>query len=199
MNKIIIASNNAHKIDEIKNALSFSDCDFVSMKEAGFSEEVEENASTFEGNARLKAQAVYDALGCAVIADDSGLVVDALDGAPGVYSARFAGIHGDDARNNEKLLSELSNVPSEKRTARFKCALVFIDNQGKEISVEGTVEGFIAFEQQGEGGFGYDPLFMPIAYNGEKSFAELSQTEKTEISHRGNALKNLREALIERK
>ena len=129
------------------------------------------------------------------MADDSGLVVDALDGAPGVHSSRYAGTHGDDEANNAKLLEELAGVPDERRTARFVSVLVFIDEDGSETVARGTVEGRIGHELHGEGGFGYDPLFLPDEFGGEKTMAEVPMSEKNRISHRGNALRELRRKL----
>ncbi len=131
----------------------------------------------------------------AVLADDSGLEVDALDGAPGVWSARYAGEGADDAANNAKLLAALDGMPDEERTARFVCTLVFIDEGGNRVDAQGTVEGRIGHAQRGAEGFGYDPFFLPDAYGGEKTFAEVPQQEKSKISHRGRALAELRSKL----
>lgn len=198
MKHIIIASNNAHKIEEICAAINFDGWGFVSLAQAHIDSEPEETATSFEGNAEIKARAVHELTGNAVLADDSGLEVDALDGAPGVLSARFAGVHGDDAANNKKLLECLSEVEPIKRTARFVCALVFIDEDGSISAVRGTVEGRIGLEERGNEGFGYDPLFFPVDLDGKRSFAEMTQEEKTAISHRGRALKKLRELLQEK-
>ncbi len=195
MKQVVIASNNAHKIDEIKNALAIADWEYISLSEAGFQGDIVEDADSFVGNAAIKAHAVHEALSCAVLADDSGLAVDALNGAPGVYSARYAGEHGNDAANNEKLLQELDAVAGPDRSARFVCALVFVDEDGSETSVTGSVEGYIGHYARGEEGFGYDPLFLPEAYEGKKSFAELTQEEKSAISHRGSALAKLKEKI----
>lgn len=192
MKKIVIASNNQHKVLEIKNALDFEGWEFTTLKEAGIQSEPEEDADTFEGNARIKARAAHAATGCAALADDSGLVVDALSGAPGVFSARYAGEHGCDADNNAKVLAELEGVPDKDRTARFVCALVFIDENGEETVAQGTIEGAIGHGLQGSEGFGYDPMFFPAKYGGERTLAEVSQEEKNHISHRGNALRELK-------
>jgi len=193
---IVIASNNAHKADEIRTALDFEGWEFKTLKELGIVSDPEENANTFEGNARIKARAAFEASGgLAALADDSGLIVDALGGAPGVFSSRYAGEHGNDADNNAKLLSELAGVPQEQRSARFMCCLVFIDEDGSETVATGTVEGSIGYEAIGEQGFGYDPLFYPDAMEGTKTFAELTQGEKSELSHRGNALRALKDKL----
>lgn len=193
---VIISSNNAHKAQEIANALSFPGWEFKTLREAGVASDPAEDADTFEGNARIKAHAAHQASGgAAVLADDSGLEVDALDGAPGVFSARYAGEHGNDADNNAKLLAELVGVPDEERTARFVCSLVFVDEDGTEVTARGAVEGRIGHELRGDEGFGYDPLFLPDAFGGEKTMAEVTQEEKAAVSHRGNALRALREKL----
>ena len=201
MTQVIIATNNAHKADEIAHALAFPGWEFATLAQAGIESDPAEDADSFEGNARIKARAAQEAaqkaLGrsVAVLADDSGLEVDALGGAPGVFSSRYAGEHGDDAANNAKLLAELGDRAPEERTARFVCTLVFLDEQGAETVVRGTVEGRIGFEERGSEGFGYDPLFLPDAFSGELTLAEVSQDRKNGISHRGNALKALRERL----
>lgn len=192
---IIIATNNAHKVEEIETALSFKGWEFKTLKEAGIVSNPEETGTTFVENARIKAKAAHDLSGKATLADDSGLIVDALDGAPGVYSSRYSGVEGDDAANNAKLLRELADTPKENRSARFACSLVFIDEDGSETVAEGFVEGSIGFEECGDGGFGYDPLFFPDLYEGTKTMAELTQDEKNKISHRGNALRNLKKLL----
>lgn len=192
---VVIATNNAHKVEEIKTALSFKGWEFKTLKEAGIVSNPEETGTTFVENARIKARSAHELSGLATLADDSGLIVDALDGAPGVYSSRYSGKEGDDAANNAKLLHELAQVPTEKRTARFACSLVFIDEDGSETVAEGFIEGSIGFEERGKEGFGYDPLFYPDEFNGEKSLAEVSQAEKNSISHRGNALRNLKKLL----
>ena len=197
MKRVIIASNNAHKVDEIEHALDFPGWEFLTLRQAGIDSNPEEDGGTFEANARIKAQAARVAAGgaCAVLADDSGLEVDALDGAPGVYSSRYAGTDGDDEANNAKLFRELADVPDEHRTARFVCTLVFIDEDGRETVARGTVEGHIGHELRGENGFGYDPLFLPDEFGGAMTFAEVPQAEKSAISHRGNALRLLRAML----
>jgi XTP/dITP diphosphohydrolase len=189
---VVIASNNAHKVAEIESALDFEGWEFHTLREAGVDSDPEEDADSFEGNARIKAQAAHAITGGAVLADDSGLEVDALNGAPGVLSARYAGAHGDDAANNDKLLRELAGVPDEKRTARFVCALVFIDEDGTETTARGTIEGRIGHEPKGENGFGYDPLFIPDVFGGAVTLAQVPGSEKNAVSHRGNALRALR-------
>ena len=195
---VVIASNNAHKADEIRTALDFEGWEFKTLAELGIISEPEEDADNFEGNARIKARAAHEASGgMAALADDSGLVVDALDGAPGVYSSRYAGEHGNDGDNNAKLLHELADVPPEDRTARFMCCLVFIDEDGTETVAQGTVEGHIGYEARGENGFGYDPLFLPVELDGETTFAQVTQEQKSRLSHRGNALRALKAKLAD--
>ena len=189
--KLILASANQHKLKEIQAILSDFDFELITMSDAGFGdEEIEENGSTFEENSMIKAKAVFDKLKIASLADDSGLEVDYLGGAPGVYSARFAGEPKSDAKNNEKLLNELKHVAREDRTARFVTVLTLIFENGDSLVARGTVEGVIGFEEKGANGFGYDPLFFVPEIG--KTFAELTESEKNSNSHRGNALKILR-------
>lgn len=190
---VILATNNAHKVSEISNALDFPGWEFKTLREMGIESDPDEDADTFLGNARIKALAAHRASGgLAALADDSGLVVDALDGAPGVYSSRFAGEDATDEDNNNKLLADLEGVPDEERTARFVCTLYFIDEDEREVVAQGKVEGRIGHEPQGEGGFGYDPLFWPDVFGGECTLAEVPQERKNEVSHRGNALRTMR-------
>lgn len=201
MKTVVIATNNAHKVSEIRTALNFPGWEFETLSEAGLASDPAEDADSFEDNARIKAEAARAAAaaaGCgpvAVLADDSGLEVDALDGAPGVYSSRYAGADGDDAANNAKLLAELAAVPDEERTARFVCTLVFMDEDGTETVARGTIEGAIGREARGSEGFGYDPLFIPDAFGGALTLAEVPQARKNAVSHRGNALRALRDSL----
>lgn len=181
---IVVASGNRHKIEEIKAI--FKGVKLVSMSEAGFTGEIEENGKTFKENAYIKAKAVYDAVKLPVLADDSGLCVDALDGAPGVYSARFSG--GTSADNRALLLQRLEGIPN--RRARFTCAVCYISEDGKAIFGEGCTEGRILFEEIGEKGFGYDSLFYSADL--EKSFGEATEAEKNSVSHRYRALCDLR-------
>ena len=198
MKTVLIASNNAHKAQEIAEALDFPGWEFKTLKQAGVQSDPEEDAETFLGNARIKAHAAQAASGgMAVLADDSGLEVDALDGAPGVHSARYAGEPCDDDANNAKLLDALSDVAEDKRTGRFVCHLVYIDEQGREVDARGTVEGRIGFAPKGGNGFGYDPLFFPEVFNFERSLGQAKPEEKNAVSHRGNALRELREKLSE--
>ena len=193
--EIIIASQNKGKLKEFDRMLSPLGFSVISAKEAGFTEEVEETGKTFAENAEIKARAVFNACHRAAVADDSGLEVDALNGAPGVYTARYAGEHAADDDNIKKLLSELEEIPQEKRTARFVSAICCILENGEALFAVGTCEGIIGFEKRGENGFGYDPVFMV----GEKSFAELDSGEKDSISHRGRALRELLSLLEEKK
>ena len=194
--KLLLATNNAHKAREIREILQDSFSEIVTMRDAGIELEVIEDGQTFRENAIKKAVEtlahVSDRFD-AVLADDSGLCVDALDGAPGVYSARFSGEGHNDAANNAKLIALLSDVPDERRTARF-CCCVALARVGREpIAVQGEVEGTILHESRGENGFGYDPYFYYAPF--QKSFAELSADEKNSVSHRKRALMLLREAL----
>ena len=182
---LVLASNNAHKIRELSELLD-DRFRMISMREAGFAEEIEENGQTFEENAVLKARAVAKATGLCALADDSGLSVDALDGAPGVLSARFAGAHGDDRANNALLIEKMADVPAEDRTAQFVCAMALALPNGDIRTVEGTCPGVITFSPRGEGGFGYDPYFE---YLSGETFAEMPAEEKNRVSHRANAMR----------
>ena len=198
MKTVLIASNNAHKAVEIAEALDFLGWEFKTLKQAGVQSDPEENGETFLDNARIKAYAAQQASGgMAVLADDSGLEVDALGGAPGVHSARYAGEPCDDAANNAKLLDALANVSDKRRTGRFVCHLVYLDEQGRETDARGTVEGRIAHEAHVQHGFGYDPLFLPEVFGFERSLGQALPEEKNAVSHRGNALRELRKKLSE--
>ncbi|MBU3160963.1 XTP/dITP diphosphatase [Clostridium frigoris] len=191
MKKIIIASNNNHKIKEIKEILSEFDFEILSLKEANINIDVDETGSTFRENAYIKASEIFKiADGNMVLADDSGLAVESLNGAPGVFSARFAGVHGDTLANNEKLLYLLDVASEEERKAKFVCAMVLIVNEDKIINVQGEVDGVITSEFRGDEGFGYDPLFYVKEY--KKTFAQMNAEEKNAISHRGRALNKLK-------
>ncbi len=193
--RVIIATNNAHKVTEIRDTFAGLGWECLSLREAGIDSDPEETGETFVENARIKARAAHELSGCAVLADDSGLIVDALDGAPGVYSSRYAGEDGNDAANNALLLKNLEGVSEKDRTAHFSCVLVFIDEDGTETVAEGRVDGLIGFEEQGSEGFGYDPLFLPDDFDNEKTFAELGLAEKQKVSHRARALASLLEQL----
>lgn len=190
--KFIIATHNQKKLAEMQRILSPLGVDVLTAEMAGFTlTDVEETGTTFRENALLKARSGCEETGWPCIADDSGLCVDALDGAPGVYSARFSGVHGNDEANLEKLLFELKDVPAEKRTAHFACAVCVSFPDGRTLEILGKCEGSIGFEKKGSDGFSYDPVFMV----GDRSFAELSAEEKDAVSHRGNALRKLAQEL----
>lgn len=199
MRRLIIASNNKKKIKELKSIVEQLGWDVKSLADENIDIEVEEDGLTFEENAEKKAREIYEFLlnrgenNFAVLADDSGLEVDYLNGAPGVYSARYAGEHGNDSKNNEKLLHELRNAKGEERKGRFVCAIALVNIDGKTNVVRGVAEGIILEELSGEGGFGYDPLFYYEP--AKKTFAELDANEKNKISHRANAIKKIEEYL----
>ncbi len=196
MNRVlaVIATGNRHKLEEISAMLSDFDIEVCSMKDMGLEGlEIEETGSTFEENAIIKASTVAERTGKMAIADDSGLEVDALDGEPGIYSARYAGPDATDAANNAKLLDELKDVPLENRQARFVCALAAVFPDGRKIVVRGIVEGYIDFEEKGSHGFGYDPLFLIPAY--QQTFGELGPVIKNSMSHRGRAIELMKEEM----
>lgn len=190
--KFFIATKNAHKVIEFKRILEPMGIEVLCESDLGFSlEDVEEDGTTFEENALIKANAACRQTGYVSLADDSGLCVDALGGAPGIFSARYCGEHGNDAENNKKLLAELADVPSEARTARFVSAVACVFPDGRSFTVTGKCEGKIDFEERGENGFGYDPLFI-----GEIGpFGLATAEQKDSVSHRGQALRLLREEL----
>ena len=190
MEKLIVASNNKNKLREFEAILG-GRYEIVPMQDAGIDADIEENGTTFEENALIKAQYVMDVSGCAAIADDSGLEVDALDGAPGVYSARYCGRHGDDEANNDLLLKNLRDVPAP-RTGRYVAAIALVRPGKAPIVRRGVCEGEILFERRGTGGFGYDPLFLCEA--GE-TFAQISMEKKNAISHRKRGIAAVLEAL----
>lgn len=187
--KMIAATNNSHKLNEIKAILKDKGIEVISLADAGLDIEIEENGETFMENALIKAREVFRLTGEAAIADDSGLEVDALNGRPGVKSARYSGQTGvdKDSKNNEKLKEALKDIPVDMRGARFCSAIAAIFPDGKEITAEGYVYGKIGSKEKGEYGFGYDPLFIVDGYG--RTMAELDSEEKNKISHRANALK----------
>lgn len=195
MHKIVIATNNSHKISEFRSCFLQKGIEFelVTIKEAGFAGEIIEDADSFEGNAYIKAKTLCDHTGMIAIADDSGLVVDALGGAPGVYSARYAGEGATDMQNIEKLLHELKDVPTDEKNARFVCAICVCRPDGERLFVSGSSEGIIIDELRGDGRFGYDPVFLYPPMN--KTFAEMSSEEKNSVSHRGRAIESLLESI----
>lgn len=197
--KFLLATHNMKKRAELQRILEPIGITVMTAEEAGKNlTDVEETGVTFEENAVLKAEGGCSESGMPCIADDSGLEVDALDGAPGVYSARYAGEHGNDEKNIEKLLENLKDVPKEKRTARFVCVACCMFPNGEKLIARGACEGHIAFEKTGDKGFGYDPVFIPDDTDG-RSMAALSDDEKDSISHRRRALDRLAQQLEERK
>jgi XTP/dITP diphosphohydrolase len=188
MIRILLASNNEHKLSEVRSILG-PDFQVLSLADVGFDEDIPETQDTIEGNAEQKARYVFERLKMPCLADDSGLEVTALNGEPGVRSARYAGTHGNSAENMRLLLKKLEDV--DDRSARFKCVIAYIDNDGRLHRFEGIVKGTILTEPRGHGGFGYDPLFVPEGY--VKTFAEMKDEEKNAISHRTNALRKLTE------
>ena len=201
MKKIILASNNAHKIEEIRKILEGLPFEIKSLKDENINIDIEEDGNTFEENAKKKASEIANFLKnrgekeFIVMADDSGLEVDYLNGEPGIYSARYAGEHGNDKKNNETLLKELKGVPKEKRGAQFVCQIVLVNENDKYLSIRGEVRGRILEELSGKEGFGYDPLFFYAPLN--KTFGELSSEEKNSVSHRACALKELKNRIKE--
>ena len=192
--KLIIASNNKHKIREIKAILGSRFEEILSIREAGIDHETVEDGSTFMENARKKAREIAEISGCCALADDSGICADALGGAPGIYSARFAGEqggHGDDEANNDLLLEKLKDKAD--RGAHYTCAMAIAYPDGREVTAEGYMYGEILTERHGTGGFGYDPIFKPEGY--DCSVGEITDEEKNKISHRSRALALLLERL----
>lgn len=183
--KIILASNNKNKLREVGEILEPFGFEVISQAVAGADIEAEENGSTFAENAYIKAKAAFDLTGIPVIADDSGLEVDALNGAPGIFSSRYA----PEGQRRARVLEEMKDVPEEKRGANFTCCICYIDSEGTAHYFTGKCFGKIGYENRGTNGFGYDPIFM----YGEKSFAELSSEEKNSVSHRAKALEQLKE------
>ena len=194
--KVILSSGNKHKVKEIRNILKDMPFDVVSKDEMGFEDfDVIEDGETLEENAFKKAFELSKLINGIIIADDTGLFVDALDGHPGVYSARYAGEHVSYIDNNNLLLKNLRDIPAEKRTAYFKTVVAVVLENGEHFMAEGICRGKIDFEPRGENGFGYDPLFIVEGTN--KTFSEMTDDEKNKISHRANALLNLKERLEE--
>ncbi|MCD8105959.1 MAG: RdgB/HAM1 family non-canonical purine NTP pyrophosphatase [Lachnospiraceae bacterium] len=191
--KLLFATGNEEKLKEIRMIMESPDIEVISMKEAGICADIVEDGTTFEENARIKAKAVSAMTGEIVLADDSGLEIDFLDGAPGVYSARFMGVETSYEIKNTAILQKLSSVPEEKRTARFVCAIACAMPDGRILTCRETMEGRIGYEIRGENGFGYDPIFY-LPECGCYS-AELPPERKNELSHRGKALRSMREIL----
>ncbi len=192
MEKLIIASKNKGKINEIREILKWLPFKIFSMSDAGYDFEIEENGCTFGENAMLKAQALFSHIGGMVLADDSGLEVDFLNGAPGIYTARFAGEHTSQAEKNSRISALLSGVDHPYRAARFVCSIAFVSPE-RSFTVNGVTEGIIAEKPVGSAGFGYDPIFFMPEY--DKTMAELPDSIKNQVSHRARALQKLREEL----
>ena len=194
--KIVFASNNSGKIREMNHIINknihHSEIELLGLKDVGFTEDIIENGATFEENAEIKARAVFDKTGMICFADDSGLCVDYLNGTPGIYSARYSGGNSDD--NIKKLLEELKDIPPEKRTAHFYCAVYCIIDKNTSFCVSGKCGGIILNEKIGENGFGYDPVFYYPPEN--KTFAELSDDEKNKISHRALATEQFAKEIV---
>jgi len=195
--QLIIASGNAHKVEEFGQLLDGIDLEICSAKVCGGMPEVEENGGTFAANAQIKAEALRAIAPCEawVLADDSGLEVDALDGAPGIYSARYAGADASDGDNVAKLLQALAAVPEAERSARFRCVLCLIDDLGFITHYAGSCEGHIAMSPAGDDGFGYDPVFIPAGKT--LSFAELGDAAKQSMSHRAQAVAYMKTVISE--
>ncbi len=194
MSRIIAASKNKHKIKEIEAITSQFGMEVIPRDEAGVPDvEIQEDGETFEENSYKKAYGIMKLCNEITIADDSGLEVDCLNGAPGVYSARFAGEDGNDQANNDKLKALIKDVPYEKRTGRFVSVITMVYPDGETLTARGEVEGHIVLEEKGPNGFGYDPLFVPLGY--DITFGEFDPEEKNKISHRGNALQALKKQL----
>lgn len=193
MKKLIFATGNEGKMKEIRMILGNLDYEILSMKEAGIDVEIIEDGKTFEENAIIKATEISRIAGCVVLADDSGLEVDAMDKMPGIYSARYLGEDTPYSIKNQTIIDNLAGLPDEKRTARFVCAIAAAFPDGRVVTRRGTIEGIIGYEERGENGFGYDPIFFVQEYG--KTTAELSPEEKNKISHRGKALEMIKEEL----
>ena len=191
--KLIVATGNEGKMKEIRMILADSGIEAVSLKEAGIEIEIEENGTTFEENALIKAKAVAGLSGLAAMADDSGLEVDYLNGDPGIYSARYMGEETPYSIKNAAIIERLAGVPDEKRTARFVCAIAAVFPDGQELVTLGEIQGRIDYEEKGKNGFGYDPIFYVPEFG--KTTAELTDEEKNSISHRGRALRKMKEKL----
>ena len=191
--QIIFATGNKDKMREIREIMADVDVEVISMKEAGISVDVEENGETFEENSLIKAKAIAEHTDAIVLADDSGLEIDYLDKAPGVYSARFMGEDTSYDIKNQALIDKLEGVPKEERTARFVCAIGAVLPNKETLVIRETMEGYIGYEAEGENGFGYDPIFYLDEFG--CSSAALSREQKNEISHRGKALRAMKEIL----
>ncbi len=190
--KIIFATGNKGKLKEVKKLFLDTEIEIISLNDLGFNEEIEETGKTFEENAFIKAETIYNKYKIPVIADDSGLIVELLDGQPGVYSARYAGENATYADNNKKLLKELELFP-QPRFAKFVCCAVYVDNNNR-ITANGELQGEIIKEYKGENGFGFDPIFRPL--NNPVTLAEMDLSEKNKISHRAKAFEKLKKEIL---
>lgn len=197
MRRIIFATGNEGKMREIREIMADLDVEIISMKEAGVKADIVEDGMSFEENAVIKARTIMELTNELVLADDSGLEIDYLNGEPGIYSARYMGEDTSYHIKNHNLISRLEGVEDEKRTARFVCAIAAAFPDGEILTVRDTIEGRIGYEERGENGFGYDPIFYLPEYG--MSSAELSPEEKNKISHRGKALRKMKEELLKRK
>lgn len=193
MSRIIFATGNAGKMREIREILADMNMEILSMKEAGISADINEDGTTFEENAIIKAKAIAKLTNDIVLADDSGLEVDYLNKEPGIYSARYMGEDTSYTIKNQAIIDRLEGVPKEKRTARFVCAIAAVLPNGEVLTTRGTIEGYIGTKSAGANGFGYDPIFYVDEYG--CSTAEISEEQKNEISHRGKALRAMKEQL----
>ena len=194
MDKIVFATTNEGKVKEIKEILGDFPIEVVSMKEMGITADIEENGTTFEENSLIKARALVKLTGLPALADDSGLEVDYLNGEPGIYSARYLGRDTDYDYKNKYIIDKLSGAKGEERSARFVCVISLVLPDGREFVERGVVEGLIGYEQKGENGFGYDPIFYLPEYG--KTSAELPPEEKNRISHRGKALTAMKKLIV---
>ena len=193
MKKIIFATGNEDKMKEIRRILADPSLEILSLKDAGIHADIDENGKSFEENAMIKAEAISKMTGEIVLADDSGLEIDYLNKEPGIYSARYMGEDTSYAIKNQNLIDRLDGVPKEQRTARFVCAIAAVLPDGSTRQTRGTIEGYIGWEPAGANGFGYDPIFYVDEYG--CSTAQLSPEQKNAVSHRGNALRKMREEL----
>lgn len=197
--ELLVATGSKHKLEELRQLLDLPNTELLSLRDAGVANEADETGLTFEQNARIKAQYYWWESGLPTLADDSGIEVDALDGRPGVHTRRYAGPDATDEDNNAKLLGELDDLPPDKRTARYQCVLVLVEDGEIAEQTEGTFEGRIANAPRGDGGFGYDPIFEPLTEAvGGRTVGEMSAAEKNRVSHRALAARAMRELLIAR-
>ncbi|HLR21076.1 MAG TPA: XTP/dITP diphosphatase [Tissierellaceae bacterium] len=195
-NKLILSTNNTNKVEEIKDILKDLPIEVLSKKDIDMGNlEVVEDGDTLEANSEKKAKILSSKIEYMVMADDSGLFVDSLNGEPGVYSSRYGGEEGNDKKNNEKLLNEMKDVSIERRTAKFKTVIALIKDREETIFIRGECKGYIGLKPEGDKGFGYDPLFIPEGY--DKTFAQLDNDVKNKISHRAKALEKIKDVLTD--